>query len=215
MNIFENKFNYQIYDSASGYWIFTDQVNKKYKFYFRYSLNSEIVIPTQLPKHWRIFNRIAIGIAILIFISNILVLDNPSTHKVYKQYYSTYESPVSISRSISHPLDSVEIAYKKIDNKEFKSALEILNNKKNKETSTYFYMGVAHQEIGEYESAITEYKKITKDNNTLLVEQAEWYIGLCYLKIYDRKTALDQFQKIVKYDGYYKQPAEEIIKKLK
>ena len=214
MTIFKNNFNYQTYDSSKGYLLFADSTNKKYKFYFRYNLKSEIKQVTQIPKHWIIFNKITISIIFIIFIS-LLTVDMPTNDKLYNQYYATYQSPINNNRSISYPSDSVEIAYKKLCNNDYKSALDIFHKIKNKDTVTYFYMGVAHQELGEYKDAISEYEKVIKNNDNLLVEQSKWYIGLCYLKLKDRNKALEQFKILSESKSYYQLPAEEIIKKIK
>ena len=214
MDIFENKFNYQVHDSAKGYWIFTDSVNKKYKFYFRYSLNSEIEIPTQLPKHWRIFNRVMISsIIIIIFLLINTLKTNISDNNIYDKYYSQYTTIIQ-SRSISTPSDSIQIALEKINNKKYDEALYILNKIKNKDAAAFFYIGVLNQESGEYTKAIEKYQTIINNNNTLLVDQSKWYKGLCYIKMHKNKKALEQFKELSKSNSYYKTYADEIIKKL-
>jgi hypothetical protein len=79
----------------------------------------------------------------------------------------------------------------------------------------HFYSGVALQETGKYQNAIKEYNtvKINKDN--LFVEQADWYIGLCYLQTNEDKKAFNQFSEIAKNSGFYKQKAQAILRKMK
>lgn len=82
-------------------------------------------------------------------------------------------------------------------------------------SSAFFYIGVLNQKSGKYEEAIEKYQTIIDNNNTLLVEQSKWYKGLCYLKMHKNKKALEQFKELSKHSTYYKDYADEIIKKLK
>lgn len=216
MDIFKNKFNYQIYDNVNRYWIFSDTSNKKYKFYFTYNINSEIKSATLLPKHWRIFNKVVASVILILALALINLLKiNTSSDELYNKYYTTYNSPENNTRSISIPPDSIQIAFNKIDNKEYEEALNILNKIKNKDTVAFFYIGVLNQESGKYDQAIEKYQTVINNNNTLFVEQSKWYKGLCYIKMHKNKKALKEFRDLSKSSSYYKPYADEIIKKLK
>lgn len=216
MDIFKNKFNYQIYDSVNSYWIFSDTSNKKYKFYFTYSLNSEIKSATLLPKHWRVFNRVMTTTIIILglILINLLKI-NISNDELYNKYYETYDLPNVKTRSISVPPDSIQIAFDKIDDKEYEEALNILDKIKNKDTVAFFYLGVLNQKSGKYDQAIEKYQTVINNNNTLFVEQSKWYKGLCYIKMHENKKALEEFRNLSKSNSYYKPYADEIIEKLK
>ena len=57
-------------------------------------------------------------------------------------------------------------------------------------------------------------KTIIEDNDNLFVDQAEWYLGLCYLKLNDTEKAIIQFSKISQSNSTYKIRSEEIIKNI-
>jgi tetratricopeptide (TPR) repeat protein len=78
-----------------------------------------------------------------------------------------------------------------------------------------FYSGVAYQETGQFDKAITSYQEVVKDKNNLFIEQAEWYIGLCYLQTENRKKAYKQFKRIADSDSYYQEKANAVIRKIK
>jgi len=79
----------------------------------------------------------------------------------------------------------------------------------------HFYSGVSLQELGKYQKAISEYETVITDIDNLFVEQANWYIGLCYLQTNEDKKAYKQFKKIAKEDGFYQLKAEAILRKMK
>lgn len=140
---------------------------------------------------------------------------NTSSDKLYDKYYSAYKPLNNITRSENTPIDSIQIAFNKINNKEYDQALNILNKIKNKDTVAFFYIGVLNQENGEYQDAIDKYQIIINNNNTLLIDQSKWYKGLCYLKMHKNKKALEQFKELSKSSTYYKTYADEIIKNIK
>jgi len=53
----------------------------------------------------------------------------------------------------------------------------------------HFYSGASFQETGQYKNAINEYQMVINDKDNLFIEQAQWYIGLCYLQTNDSKKA--------------------------
>jgi tetratricopeptide (TPR) repeat protein len=74
---------------------------------------------------------------------------------------------------------------------------------------------VSLQELGEYKNAIDEYEVVVTDKDNLFIEQAEWYIGLCYIQTKEDEKAIRQFKRIVNNRGFYQQKAEAILRKMK
>lgn len=77
-----------------------------------------------------------------------------------------------------------------------------------------FYQGMAYQELGKYDHAITSYNQVIKAKNNLFIEQAEWYSALCYLQNDNRRKAYKQFQRIAENNSYYSEKASAILRKL-
>jgi tetratricopeptide (TPR) repeat protein len=80
--------------------------------------------------------------------------------------------------------------------------------------SVNFYSGVVYQELGEYSSAINSFTEVVRHGDNLLVEQSEWYIGLCYLRTDEREKALAQFRTIVSRKGFYGEQSRKLLKQL-
>jgi len=71
------------------------------------------------------------------------------------------------------------------------------------------------QETGKFKKAIASYQTVVKDKDNLFVEQAEWYIGLCYLQTENRKKAFKQFEQIANSQSYYSEKATAVLRKIK
>lgn len=91
---------------------------------------------------------------------------------------------------------------------------EILNKDSDNPVGN-FYSGMAYQETGQYEKAIASYQHVIQTGNNLFIDQAEWYSGLCYLQMNDRKEVVRQFKKIVDSKNFYSEKAAAILKKIK
>ena len=77
-----------------------------------------------------------------------------------------------------------------------------------------FYAGASLQATGDYRGAIERYQAVLEDRDNMFVEQARWYIGLCYLQTNDQKKAYQHFKKISQSQGFYQEKAQAILRKL-
>jgi ribosomal protein L22 len=141
-----------------------------------------------------------------------------SEDNIYKEFYTKYET-TGVSRSSNSNADqTLSLALQKFNNQDYESALNLLQEVIAKDQSNIvgrFYSGVSLQELGKYKNAIKEYEVVVVDKDNLFIEQAEWYIGLCYIQINEDKKAIQQFKKIANSQGFYQQKAISILKKMK
>ncbi|MEI8225392.1 MAG: hypothetical protein WCG82_05640 [Bacteroidota bacterium] len=56
---------------------------------------------------------------------------------------------------------------------------------------------------------------LINNNNNLYIDQAQWYLALCYVKTDEREKAIQQLEIIKKEGGIYRNDAKKIIRKLK
>lgn len=141
-----------------------------------------------------------------------------SDDNIYQKYYTRYET-AGISRSSGSISDQTfALALQKYNKQDYESALnllqEVLVNDENN-IAGHFYSAVSLQELGKYKKAISEYEIVVVDKDNLFIEQAEWYIGLCYLQTKEEKKAVQQFKKIANGKGFYQEKAVAILRKLK
>jgi len=164
-----------------------------------------------------ILSSVAASLILLLGITGLLSRES-SRDDLYQNFHTTYQTS-GISRSASLTTDqALSLAMQKFDNQEYETALNLLKDVISKNQNNmvgHFYAGAALQETGKYQNAIREYETVIVDKDNLFIEQAEWYIGLCYLQTNEDKKAYKQFKKIAKNEGFYQQKAQAILRKIK
>lgn len=85
----------------------------------------------------------------------------------------------------------------------------------NSNPAALFYSGASHQNMHKYRNAVKDYALIIEHNDNIFIEQAEWYMGLCYLNLKENEKARAILEAIVSREGFYKQKAEVLLKKMK
>ena len=164
-----------------------------------------------------LYAAVAASLVIMLSISGLLSRQS-SQDELYQKYYTTYQS-TGINRSASLTTDQkLSEALQKFDNQDYETAISLLQEVIGRDQNNmvgHFYAGVSHQETGKYQTAIHEYETVMIDKDNLFVEQANWYIGLCYLQTSENKKAYTQFKKIAKNEGFYQLKAKAIIRKMK
>ena len=160
----------------------------------------------------------ASSIVLMIVFSSLLRHKTYTAQQLYTTYYQPYRSGASVSRSALQSEGLLVNAVREIEKGDYNGALSTLGESGNAGDDGFsrsFYRGVAYQELGQYESAIQSFSSVVQHGDNLLVEQSEWYIGLCYLRLEDREQALAQFRRIVSGNGYYKSQSDKLLKQLK
>jgi len=156
-------------------------------------------------------------IVLMVVFTSLMRSKNYSSQQLYANYYQPYKSGESVSRSASGSYSSLNTALREINQGKYQEALESMSMVPVKEKDGYsinFYSGVAYQELGEYKQAIGSFSEVVHHGDNLLVEQSEWYIGLCYLRIDERQKALEQFRLIASRKGFYGVQSSKLLKQL-
>ncbi len=164
-----------------------------------------------------VYAAVAASLIILLSISGLLSRQ-ASQGELYQKFYATYQT-TGINRSASLATDqSLSAALQRFDNKEYENTISLLQQvigRDPKNMVGHFYAGVSLQETRKYQMAIGQYQTVIADKDNLFVEQASWYIGLCYLQTNDDKKAYTQFKKIAENKGFYQEKAQAILRKMK
>jgi len=164
-----------------------------------------------------ILSSIAASLILLLGITGLLTRQ-ASQDKLYQKFYAAY--PISgINRSANTSVDqALAVALQKFDNQEYEAALNLLQKVTSRDQNNsvaHFYAGASLQETGKYQNAISEYQRVILNQDNLFIEQAQWYIGLCYLQTNENKKAYQQFKKIAENQGFYQPKAQAILRKMK
>lgn len=164
-----------------------------------------------------VFSSVAASLILLLGLTGILS-SRSSEGELYEKFYSAYQT-TGISRSSGVSSNqSLTLALQKFDSQDYEAALRLLQDVISRDEGNmvgHFYSGVSFQETGKYQNAIREYETVIIDKDNLFVEQANWYIGLCYLQTNENKKAYRQFKRIAQHDGFYQLKAQAILRKMK
>lgn len=162
---------------------------------------------------------VAASLILIISIAGLIRKNHSASEgELYSQYYQPYQV-TGIFRSGDALIDSkLTQALHQFNDEKYQSALEafgeVLKIDKNNPVGN-FYSGLAYQETGQIQKALESYQSVIKDRDNLFIEQAQWYIGLCYLQTENRKKAYKQFSKIANSESYYQEKASAIIRKIR
>ncbi len=143
---------------------------------------------------------------------------NYNTDEILNKFYTTYET-VASSRAYSQSSDpdyAMAMDYYKIHDYR-KAALyfsKVLEKEPGDMESTLL-QGVSHFESADYPESKRLFSKVIDDNNNLFIEDARWYLALCYLKTGEEAKAAGQLHIIRDAEGIYSIPAKKILRKIR
>jgi len=164
---------------------------------------------------------IAASFIAIAIIGSLLVLllrsKSYSSEEIYAMYYRPYEATMNFRSADAGINDDLRTAMTYYENKNFRNALVLFEKILNDDSSRIglnVYSGISHMEVEEYNDANSNFQKIIDDEYSLYIEQAEWYLGFCYLMTNNTEKAKQQFEQIAGQDGYYTHKAIEILNKM-
>ena len=165
-------------------------------------------------KWWFVASTIIIlfGIFGVILISNRTVKNSGS---LYAEYFEPYVSPVGSVRSQLNYDSLFYFALTLYNEREYESAVKIFKlipEDHNLFHNVKLMEGCAYMELVRIDEAIEELSYI--DDQSLCYESAQWYLGLCYLRIGDRDNAIKSFEYLVSRNSSYSEKAERILRKI-
>ena len=180
---------------------------------------------TVVKKATTIINRkllVLVSAVLILIVGSLIVLllkSNSFTEKeIYAMYYQPYEATLNF-RSADVDIDrDLRTAMQYYENKDFRNALVLFEKILSEDDSRIglnLYSGISHMEMKEFENANSKFQKIIDHKYNLYIEQAEWYLGFCYLMTDNTEKANLQFRQIAEKDGYYSPKAIEILNKMK
>jgi len=164
--------------------------------------------------------KYAAVIAALVIIGSITLFTGKSLNSetIMKQYYKVYEPPTSQRSAVSGTDAEFTLALEFYNTHDYERAAELFNkvleNKPN-DMELVLLEGVSNFEVKKYPEAKQSFGKVIDDKNNLFIDQAQWYLALCYVNTNEMEKAKQLFKIIVKEDGIYKDNARKIIRGLK
>lgn len=164
--------------------------------------------------------RYAAVFAGLILIGSITLFSGKTlnSEKIMKRYYKVYEPPTNQRSAQSGTDADFTQALEFYNTHEYDKAAilfnKVLENKPN-DMQTILLRGVANFEVKRYPEAKQSFVKVIDNKDNMYIDQAQWYLALCYLNTNDTEKAKQLFEIIEKEDGIYRNDAKKIIRGLK
>ena len=167
------------------------------------------------------YSRIAAASIVILFAVGMLLGNMPGqpvdSDKLFQRYYETPEFSDIVRSDLA--IDRLYLeAITCYADKQFTEAVELFervvqidkNNMK-----AYLAAGISNIETNQPAKAEKSFETVIEQKDNLYVDQANWYLGLCYLKMNNLEDAEKQFDMIASDDRSYKQAmAKKILKKL-
>ncbi len=135
-----------------------------------------------------------------------------SDKSLYSQYFNPEEALLAV-RSIDGSATPVEDGMKCYQEKSYNEAIESFLDEPDNLLGK-LYSGFSLMQLERYEEAEGFFKEVIKDNDNLLIDQAEWNLGLCYMISGKTDDAKEIFMKISTGNTVYNIKALELLTKM-
>lgn len=166
--------------------------------------------------------RIVAAVAAIVITSGLIawyvLQGGMSNREIYEMYFKPYKVTMNVRSTRSTIQEDIRNALVLYEKGNYAEALPVFKKVINGNPSNHavnLYAGISYMEIQQFTQATNAFERIIEHKNNLFVEQAEWYAALCYLVSDQPGKAKKQFTRIVSREGYYTDPAKEILNKMK
>jgi tetratricopeptide (TPR) repeat protein len=134
--------------------------------------------------------------------------------QLYNTYYEADEVFVNTRSKANFNVDVLHHGMELLEKKDFSAALAEFNKLPNSLTANY-YSGVANMELNNHELAVIKFDYVIEDYLNLFYDQAQWYKGLCLVKLEKKTEAISLFYQIAQTESYFKDKAKQIVADLR
>ncbi len=142
------------------------------------------------------------------------VFSSSSNQQLYSAYFQPEQSilnvrsaGISMEQTVMQGLQYYELS-------EYQAALEMFEMAPTNLLGK-LYSGIALMELNEFNSAVAKFNYIIQHNDNLFVDQSEWYLSLCYLKLDKTEDARMMLAKIADDRSIYKVKAQKLLNEMK
>lgn len=164
--------------------------------------------------------RYAAAVAVVALLSTALYLglrSGSSADELYATFYSVYESPGAVRSAENSGNTLMENAIASYSAKEYEKAiiyLEQLIKSDGEDMESVFMHGMANMEVKNYPGASGSFTRVIEHNDNLYLEDAAWYLGLCYMMTGNNEKAVTQFKAIASSRSRYGKQAARLARRL-
>jgi len=140
---------------------------------------------------------------------------NLDNNAVFEKYYSPYDATVTY-RSGNTEVDRILLkALERYDEKDFENALVLFEevvSTHSDDMSVKLYTGISYMEEEKYQKASTSFSKIITNNDNLFIEQAKWYLSMCYIKTGNDIEAVHLLKELINEQSTYTDQANKVLR---
>jgi tetratricopeptide (TPR) repeat protein len=165
--------------------------------------------------------RYAAMLAVLIAVASLIYLPGRkvSSEDLFNEYFNVAPTASeSVTRSSgSATAEAYMLAVDYYNKGNYKGAINhfLKYTSTNQENPEVFMMlGNSYANMEEYSEAGINYKKVVDHNDNLYIEDANWLLGLCYLRTGEIDKARTQMELISVSDSRHNSQAKDVLKKM-
>ncbi len=142
--------------------------------------------------------------------------DNPE--KLFNSYYKPFNAVSPVTRSMNNVEEgsfaSAIVSYRTGDYISAAAGFSEAALKDSSYVSPRFFLGLTQLALNNYDQAINLLSTIVNHPGEY-GKEAQWYLGLAYLKTGNRSKASECFVHLAKSTGFYSERSEKILRRLK
>jgi tetratricopeptide (TPR) repeat protein len=176
----------------------------------------------KVPAYRKSLRYIAVAVIAIMVAGGIYLPNRTLSHDtLFERYYylpPTAEQSVSRSLGASSSDHHFMMAINSYNSEDYQSAIDyFLTYTEENESSPGITMmlGNSFMEISEYGKAGDSYERVIDHDNNLYIEDANWMLGLCYLKTGEVALARMKMTAIAESHSRYRKDAAAILRRLR
>jgi tetratricopeptide (TPR) repeat protein len=143
---------------------------------------------------------------------------NQSSEEILSRYYKVYEPATSQRSGTFARNQDFTLALEYYNTHDYEKAAKLFSKiveSNPKDMQSTLLNGISNFESNRYPDAKQSFGTVIDNKNNLFIDQAKWYLALCYIKTDDKIKAIQQLEIIRKEGSIYKNDAKKILRRLK
>ncbi|MFO8235672.1 MAG: hypothetical protein R6U04_09745 [Bacteroidales bacterium] len=136
--------------------------------------------------------------------------------EVFEEHYEPYQATISF-RSGNEEINSLLVrAYQYYQEEKYTTALTLFDQilEQEQDMGVLLYSGISLMEIDRYYEAEQSFAMVVKNDNNLFIEQAKWYLAMCYIKTNEKTEAEKLLADLAQNSQFYDEQAEKVMRDL-
>ena len=138
--------------------------------------------------------------------------------KLVDRYVSSYD-PATTSRAAMHEVDKAYNTAVDFYNKgDYQNAIiwfnKIVEDSSSENIKSSFMLGVTRMKNEQFNEAISPLEKVVVHNDNLFIEDARWFLSICYINVNDTDKARDILEEIANSDSIFRKKAKRNLRKI-